>query len=116
VDATRLNPEQHAKLNAWCEEEIASLKAKGASEADLQEPAFANLVLQRTLGSHSDEIRADPEFAKAIFLMAHDEVSPEYLRKWAAQEREKGNLDMAYDIEVLADKCERTGMNPFSDG
>ena len=48
--------------------------------------------------------------------MVHDEVSPEYLRKWASEEREKGNLDMAYDIEVLADKRERTGLSPFSGG
>jgi hypothetical protein len=116
VNATRLNSEQRTKFDAWVSQEIDALKAKGACEADLQEPAFANLVLRRTPGSHSDEIRADPEFAKAIFLMVYDEVSPEYLRKWAAQEREKGNLDMAYDIEALADKCERTGMNPFSNG
>jgi hypothetical protein len=64
----------------------------------------------------SDEIGADPEFAEAVFLMVHDEASPEYLRKWALRRAGKGNLDMAYDIEVLADKCERTGLSPFSGG
>jgi hypothetical protein len=113
VELRRLNPEQHAKLSAWCDEEIDALKSKGASEADLQEPAFANLVFQRTFTSHFDEIRANPEFAEAIFLTFLGKASPEYLRKWAAEEREKGNLDMAYDIEVIADRSERTGVSPF---
>jgi len=108
MNAARLSPEQLAKFNAWLSEEINALKAKGASEADLQEPAFANLVIQRIFERHSDEIREDREFGEAIFLMVHDDASPEDLRKWASEERAKGNVNMAYDIEVLADKRERT--------
>ena len=51
MNAARLSPEQRTKFNAWLTEEIDALKAKGASEADLREPAFANLVIQRTLGA-----------------------------------------------------------------
>ena len=64
---TRLNSEQRAKLGAWFDEEIDALKTKGATEADLQEPAFANLVLQRTFETRFNEIRADPESLKRYF-------------------------------------------------
>jgi hypothetical protein len=69
---------------------VEALKAKGASEADFKEPALANLVFNRILEKHADEIRADQNFAEALFLMLHDEASPQELRKLAAQEREKG--------------------------
>ena len=114
MDKSRLNPEQRAKFDAWLQAELDALVAKGASEADFQEPAFANLVFSQTLQNHTDEIRADPKLAEAIFLMTHEDTSPQDLRRWAAQERERGNLDMAYNIEVLADRCERTGKSPFS--
>jgi hypothetical protein len=113
TELKRLTPEQRAKFNAWGAQEVEALKAKGASEADFKEPALADLVLQRILTNHSEEIRADQDFAEALFLMLHDEASPQELRKLAAQERERGNLDMAYNIEVLADRRERTGASPF---
>ena len=113
MNLDRLSPEQRARLNAWGEVEINALKTKGATEVDFKEPALANLVLEQILTKHRDEIRADPEFAEALFLTLYDSASPQYLRKWAAEERQKGHLDMAYNIEILADRCERTGESPF---
>jgi hypothetical protein len=109
----RLTPEQYARFGVWITEETEALKAKGAKEADFQEPAFANLVFAEILKKHFEEIREDREFSEAVFLMTHDDASVEDLRKWAADERRKGNLAMAYDIEVIADKQERTGVSPF---
>jgi len=116
MNLDRLSTEQRARLNAWGEVEINALKANGATEEDFKEPALANVVIEQILTKHCDELRADPEFAEALFLTLHDSASPQYFRKWAAEERYKGNLGMAYNIEILADRCERTGESPFSKG
>src|SRR5277367_2031183 len=101
MNLNRLSAEQRARLNAWGESEIDALKTKGATEEDFKEPALANLVIDQILKKHSAEIRADPEFASALVLMLLDSASPQYLRNWAAEERQKGNLDMAYNLELL---------------
>ena len=55
------------QLDAWCSEQIDALKAKGATDEDLKEPAFARLVLRTVLEKHAGEIRSDPGFRKAVF-------------------------------------------------
>jgi hypothetical protein len=75
------------QLDAWCVEEIAAFKAKGATEEDTKEPAFAHLVLKTVLEKHADEIRADPELEEAVFKLSFEEASPSELRKMAEQQR-----------------------------
>lgn len=103
-----MKPVYLAQLNTWCVEEINALKAKGATDADLQEPAFAILLFQQIAEHHSDQIRADPEFSEVVFHLFFDKASPAELRKLAAEYRLKErHRHLAYDLEVEADKRER---------
>jgi hypothetical protein len=65
VNPARLNPERRIKFDAWLGKEIDTLKAKGVSEADLEEPAFANLVILQTLENHFNEIREDRKIRRS---------------------------------------------------
>jgi hypothetical protein len=102
-----MKPEYLDRLNAWRTEEIDALKAKGATDADLEDPAFASLVFKRLFEKHSDEIRADPDFAEAVFLKAFDKASPSQLREQAARYRAEGDHHTAYKLEAIADQRER---------
>jgi hypothetical protein len=102
-----MKPEYLDQLNAWYHEEVDALKANGATEPHFKEPVFAQLVIKKIIENHSDEIPADQEFAESVFLMMFDKASPSTLRRMAAQEREQGNLDIAYNLEVIADQRER---------
>jgi len=42
------------RFKAWSNEEIETLKAKGATEDDLKEPAFNSLVVESVLEEHRD--------------------------------------------------------------
>ena len=55
------------RFKAWSNEEIEILKAKGATEDDLKEPAFNSLVVESVLEKHRDQILRHPEFAEEIF-------------------------------------------------
>jgi hypothetical protein len=103
-----MNPEEFQRqLDVWCSEEVNALKAKGASDEDLKEPAFAGLALRTVLGKHADQIRSDPGFRKAVFRLVFEKATPELLRAWAKRERADGNLEIAYRFEQIADQRER---------
>jgi hypothetical protein len=103
-----MNPKYNEQLSAWCEEEISNLKAKGATDDFLTEPAFATLVLTQVLEKHEQEIKADKEFAEAVFMeMVFKKASPTDFRRLAAQDRQKGNHHIAYLFEICADRRER---------
>jgi propanediol dehydratase small subunit len=55
------------------------------------------------IGSYWDEIHADPELSKALITKGLRTASPETLRQQAALSRERGNADLAYYLEELAD-------------
>ena len=78
--------EFHNQLDVWCSEEVDALKAKGASDEDLKEPAFAMLVLRTVLAKYADEIRSNPGFRKAVFRLVFEKATPELLRAWAKRE------------------------------
>jgi hypothetical protein len=102
-----MKPEYLDRLNVWCEEEMASLRVKGATEQDFKEPVLANAILKTILGKHSDKIRSNKEFAMAIFLVFFKNLSPSEVRKMAAKDRADGNLEIAYNLELIADHRER---------
>ena len=64
------------------------------------------------LKKHADEIRADREFAKAVFRLVFEKATPELLRAWAKRERAEGNLEIAYRFEQIADQRERGEWTP----
>ena len=102
--------EYNKVLSAWCAEEIATLKVKGATDDFLAEPAFAGLVLSNVLSKHQDEIRADDDLAEAAFMTFFDKASPSDFRHLAAKDREKGNHQLAYFFEMCADQREKGEM------
>jgi ribosomal protein L31E len=61
------------------------------------------LVGEKILEHHWDEIHADPELSKALISKGLRTASPETLRQQAALSRERGNADLAYYLEELAD-------------
>jgi propanediol dehydratase small subunit len=98
-----MKPEHHQQIRAWIGEEIAALRARGATDADMQEEAFIALVGVKILEHHWDEIHADSELSKALITKGLRTASPETLRQQASLSRERGNADLAYYLEELAD-------------
>jgi len=95
------------QLARWFHEEIEGFKAKGASEEIVSEPAFTSLRVETVFKKHIDEIFSDPAFVEEIILAHRQTASPSELRKMAAQDREKGKLEFAYYLEVVADQREQ---------
>ena len=95
------------QLAVWFHEEVKAFKAKGASEDILTEPAFTSLLVETVFKKHIDEIHSDPAFVEEIIVAHCLTASPSELRKMAAQDREKGKLEFAYYLEVIADHHER---------
>jgi hypothetical protein len=95
------------QLAVWFHEEVDDFKAKGASEEILREPAFTSLLVDAVFKKHIDEIHSDPAFVEEIIIAHCLTASPSELRKMAGQDREKGKLEFAYYLEVVADRRER---------
>ena len=95
------------QLDRWFHEEVEGFKAKGASEDILREPAFTSLLVDAVFKRHFDEIHSDPAFVEEIIITHCLTASPSELRKMAVQDREKGKLEFAYYLEVVADQRER---------
>jgi len=102
------------KLKVWFAEELAALKAEGASEKELKEPVLADLTLRRIFEEHFDEFRDDEAFIQEAFEMVSDRTYPEELREIAAQARKKGDLEIGRYLELIADHREEVGYQPFS--
>jgi len=85
-----MKPEYHQQIRAWISEEIAALRARGATDADMHEEAFIALIGEKILEHHWDEIHA------ALITKGLRTASPETLRQQAALSRERGNADLAY--------------------
>ncbi len=98
-----MKPEHHQQIRAWISEEIAALRAQGATDADMHEEAFIVLVGEKILEHHWNEIHDAPELSKALITKGLRTASPETLRQQAALSRERGNADLAYYLEELAD-------------
>jgi propanediol dehydratase small subunit len=98
-----MRPEQHQQIRTWISEEIAALRARGATDVDMHEAAFIPLVSKKVLEHHWDEIRAAPELSKALIIQGFRTASSATLRQQAAIARELGNADLAYYLEGLAD-------------
>jgi hypothetical protein len=98
-----MKPEHLQQIRAWISEEIAALRARGATDADMREEAFVARVGERILEHHWDEIHAAPELSKALITKGLRTASPETLRQQAVLSRERGNADLADYLEKLAD-------------
>ena len=70
-------------------EQIEALKAEGASDQELNDPAVADLALRNMFEVHFDDIRIDPDLTDETFAMISNQASPEDLREIAAQALKK---------------------------
>ena len=101
-----MKPEDAARL---IKEEIELLRKQGATDVDIEEPAFMELVYRRA-AERSVEQSVDPmgdleESLKTIL----EKASPEQLRELAVRVREIGFTGVAYELETRADNQERQG-------
>jgi hypothetical protein len=81
----RMRPDHLEKISSWFMEEIEELKAKGAGEQELKDPAVADLALRKIFEEHFDGIRIDPDLTDETFAIASSQASPQDLREVAAQ-------------------------------
>ena len=51
-----MRPEHHRQIRTWISEEIAALRAQGATDVDMREEAFFPLVSKKILEHYWDEI------------------------------------------------------------
>ena len=84
-------------------EQIEALKAEGASERELEDPAVADLALRKIFEEHFEEIRADSELTDETFAMVSTQASPEDLREIAAQARGEGRSGIGHYLDAIAD-------------
>jgi hypothetical protein len=91
------------KINSWFMKQIEGLKAKGASEEELNDPAVADLALRKIFEGHFDEIRTDPDLTDETFALVSNQDSPEELREIAMQAREEGFSEIGHYLQVIAD-------------
>jgi len=94
------------KLNLWFLEEVAALKAEGASDQDFKDPSIADLALRKIFEEHFEEIRLDQDLTDATFALVSSRASPLDLREIAAQARKQGNLPIGTFLELIADHRE----------
>jgi hypothetical protein len=91
------------KINSWFMEQMEGLKAKGANEQELNDPAVADLALRKIFEEHFDEIRTDPDLTDETFALVSKQASPEELREIAMQAREEGIAEIGHYLAVIAD-------------
>jgi hypothetical protein len=99
--------QQRAKLDAMFREEFLALERKGATADLLRESVFQDLLTELVLTRHAKELDEDTDLRTFMIKDSIDHASPESLRELAAMQRDKGDLDMAYDLEKLADLREQ---------
>jgi hypothetical protein len=90
--------------------EADKMRAVGATDADIQEDAFIEMVSRNVANQTFDEL--GPDEHKEIWSHFIETASPEQLRNTARNLRAKGEVDTPYDLEHLADLREREGWRP----
>lgn len=108
LPSTFMRSDRLEKLNMWFAEQLAALKAEGASEKELRDPSLADLALRRIFEEHFDQLRKDEEFIKEAYDVVSDQTYPDDLRKIAAQARKQGELEIGSYLELIADYREMT--------
>lgn len=93
------------KVRALLQAEADKMRAVGATDADISEEAFAEMVSRKVADQTFDELRPDEH--KEIWFHFIETASPEQLRNTAKNLRAKGEVDTPYDLEHLADLRER---------
>ena len=82
-------------------EEIAVVKAEGASVEDFEDPSVAGLTLRKIFEEHFEEMRNDSGLIDETFAMVSNQASPLDLREIAAQAKQE-NLEIGHYLELVA--------------
>jgi hypothetical protein len=90
--------------------EAERLRAAGATDADVHEDVFIEMVSRKVAAQTFDDLGCDER--KEIWLHFVQSASPEQLRNTAKNLRAKGEVDTPYDLEHLADLREREDWRP----
>ena len=98
------------KIRASLLAEAERLRAAGATEADVREDVFIEMVSRKVAAQTFDDLGCDER--KEIWLQFVQSASPQQLRITAQNLRGKGEVDVPYDLEHLADLREREGWEP----
>ena len=98
-----MRPDHLEKLNQWFLEEIAVLKAEGANEQDLKDPAVADLALRKIFEAHFEQIRGDRDLTDEAFAVVSNQAFPSDLREIARQAQVQGDLGIGHYLELIAD-------------
>jgi hypothetical protein len=102
-----MDSEIERKLESWIAEEIQVIRAKGATEDDIAEPVFAELLTTIVLAKHRDEIQSSSDLRTFLMAQAFQHAPSEFFRELASKLRAKGKFDAAYWFETQADNLER---------
>jgi hypothetical protein len=94
------------KVRALLLAEADKMRAAGASDADIQEDAFAEMVSRKIAEQTFNELTPDQH--REVWQNFIETASPEALRDAAKALRAKG--EDVYDLEHLADLREREGV------
>ncbi len=97
-----MRPDHLEKLNLWFTEQLAALKAEGASEQGLKAGDVADLALRRIFEEHFNEIDTDEVFIEEAFAAVSEKTFPEDLRQLAIQARTLGNLEIGPYLDLIA--------------
>jgi hypothetical protein len=96
-----MKPDHLKKINSWFLGQIEALKAEGASEKDLNDPAVADLALRKIFEEHFDEMDNDSELTDETFALVSNQASPLELRELAIQAKQE-NLGIGHYLELVA--------------
>jgi len=96
-----MKPDHLKKINSWFLGQIEALKAEGASEKDLNDPAVADLALRKIFEEHFDEMDNDSELTDDTFAIVSNQASPLELRELAIQAKQE-KLGIGHYLELVA--------------
>jgi hypothetical protein len=100
------------KIRASLLAEAKKMRALGATDADVREDAFIEMVSRKVVDETFDDLGADER--KELWLDFFETASPEQLRHVAKTLRAKGQVNAPYSLEHVADLREREGWSGFA--
>jgi Mg/Co/Ni transporter MgtE len=95
------------KVRSLLVAEAEKMRALGATDADVQEDAFIEMVSRKVADETFDDLGTDER--KELWRNFLETASPEHLRHMAKNIRAKGEVNFPYRLEHLADLREREG-------
>jgi hypothetical protein len=96
-----------AKIKAWIDAYFAQMRAAGATDEDLAEPAFKQMMGEAFCAWYKGQFAGTPEAWNFMWDEFMRSGTPDDLRMTAERLRAVGDHNSAYPLECLADERER---------